>query len=251
MPRALNCLRSSPHYRRDAFTRGLQAAGLDVVQALPRPAKGDLLLCWNRYGAMDEQAAHFERSGGVVLVVENCPFGNSWRSGAWYSLARGQTAMAGGELVEGGPERWDGWCVALRQWQEGELVILGQRSIGNSGTASPPGWAERMQRAHGGRVRSHPGNEPAKVPLADDLRKAGEVLTWCSAAAIQALALGVAAWHAHPGFLAAQAARPIRERGLVAPLRSDEARLRTMRRAAWAIWSLDEIQTGLPIRRLL
>lgn len=251
MPRALNCLRASPHYRRDAFTRGLQAAGFDVVQSLPRPSAGDVLLCWNRYGAMEEQAAHFERQGAVVLVVENCPFGNDWRPGVWYSLARGQVAMAGGEFAPAGPERWDSWDVPVLPWQEGEAIVLGQRSIGNSGTASPPGWAERMQRAHGGRVRPHPGNEPAKVPLAVDLRKAGEVLTWCSAAAMQALLLGVAVWHSHHGFLAAPAARPLSQRGGIAPLRSDDARLRAMRRAAWAIWSLAEIESGTPIRRLL
>lgn len=251
MPRALNCLRSSPHYRRDAFTRGLQAAGLDVVQSLPRPAAGDVLLCWNRYGAMDEQAAHFERCGGVVLVAENCPLGNGWRPGAWYSLARSQVAMAGGEFAPAGPERWDSWSVEMRAWQVGETVVLGQRSIGNVSTASPPGWAERMQRAHGGRIRVHPGNEPPKVPLATDLRSAGEVLTWCSAAAVHALLLGVAVWHAHPGFLAAAAARPLSLRNTVAPLRSDDARLRTMRRAAWAMWSLNEIESGEPIRRLL
>ena len=251
MPRALNLLRSSPHYRRDAFTRGLQAAGFEVVQALPRPIPGDLLLCWNRYGGFEEQAAHFERQGGVVLVVENCPLGNSWRPGAWYSLARGQVAMSGGEFAPGGPERWDSWRVAMRPWQQGEAVVLGQRSIGNAHTASPPGWAERIQRAHGGRIRPHPGNAPADTPLEQDLRTAGEVLTWSSAAAVQALLLGVAVWHAHPGFLVAAAARPLSERGFVSPLRSDEARLRAVQRAAWAIWSLPEIESGAPIRRLL
>ena len=95
----------------------------------------------------------------------------------------------------------------------------------------------------------HPGTGEA-VPLADDLRKAGAVITWSSAAALQAMALGVPVWHAHPKFIGAPAARPLAE--WPGPGKRDEAaRLEVFRRLAWAIWSLDEIGSGEAVAAVL
>lgn len=247
MPRALNLLRASLHYRRDAFSDGLRAAGFELVDSLSKPGPGDVLLIWNRYGGAAEQAWHFERNGAAVLVAENSPLGDMLL-GRHYSLARSHVAMTGGAIPDGGPARWDSMGVSLAPWRTGgaETVILGQRSIGHPDVASPRGWAETVQRKIGGQIRQHPGTGPA-VPLADDLRNAGAVVTWSSAAAVQALALGVPVWHAHPAFIGAAAARPLAEWGKDAR-RDDAARLAAFRRLAWAIWTLDEIRAGEAIR---
>lgn len=147
MPRALNLLRRTVHYRRESFDLGLQAAGFDLADRIDRPAPADLLLCWNRYGAAAEMADHFERHGARVLVVENNPLGNDMHGGS-YSIARRHVAMTGGTWPEGGPdrwnawpERWDSWGIKLQPFRTGgaETVILAQRGIGHPDAASPAG----------------------------------------------------------------------------------------------------------------
>ena len=250
MPRALNLLRRSVHYRRECFDVGLKAAGFELVERVDRPAAGDLLLCWNRYGAAAEMADHFERHGVRVLVVENCPLGNDLRGGS-YSLARRHVAVTGGTWPYGGPARWDSWGINLRPFRTGgaETVIFGQRGIGHSDVRSPDGWAQAVQRRIGGRIREHPGTGLA-MPLWEDLINARDVVTWSSAAALQAMAMGVPVWYDHPGFVGAPAAWPVSTYG-ADPKRDDGARLEVFRRLAWAIWSLDEIRSGAAIRTVL
>lgn len=247
MPRALNLLRTALHYRREVFNRGLQAAGFQLVDTLRDPRPGDVLLLWNRYL---EDADEFERRGATVLVAENCPLGNDFRGGS-LSLARRQVALTGGEIALGGPERWDSWGVDLRPWRErgGETVILAQRGIGHRSARSPNGWAEQVRARIGGRIRAHPGTSATALPLVSDLKRASAVITWSSAAAVQALMLGVPVWHEHPAFVGAPASRPLSE-WPCPPRCDDEARLAVLRRLAWGIWTFDEIASGEPIRRL-
>jgi hypothetical protein len=185
-----------------------------------------------------------------VLVSENCPFGNDFQGGA-FSLARRHVALTGGHIEEGGPERWDAWGVDLRPWRDtgGEIVVLEQRGIGHPAVRSPSGWAEHARRITGGRIRRHPGNGTAVVPLREDLRRASGVITWSSAAAVQALVLGVPVWFEHAEFVGAVASKPLGE-WPAEPRRDDDARLRVMRRLAWAIWTLPEIERGEPFGRL-
>lgn len=254
MPRALNTLRASLHYRREAFDAGLRAAGLDVVSQLPDPGPGDLLLIWNRYGGYHELACQFEARGAQVLVVENGYLGKAWRGGEWFALALGHHAGAG-RWPDGGRERWDGWNVELAPFRKhgSETVILGQRGIGEPGVRSPDHWAEGMKTicpGHGFRVRPHPGTGPAK-PLAEDLADAAAVYTWNSGAALQALLLGVPVWYCFPLWIGGRAGAPWAQLGYMPPNTDPEARLAMFRRLAWAMWTLDEIKTGEPIRRLL
>lgn len=252
LPRAVNLLREAAHYRRESFDAGLQAAGFDLVRHIDRPAPGDLVLTWNAYGHFGDEGRRFQAAGGRHLVAENGPLGKSWRGGEWFSLALGAVALTCGEFQAHGSGRWDSWGVELAPWREpgGECVILGQRGIGAPSVASPTGWAERVRDQQGGRVRPHPGRGEGK-PLAEDLAGAAEVVTWSSAAAVQALAIGIPVWHAHPGFVMAGASRPLKDRGFTHPLRDDETRLAAFRRLAWCTWTLAEIRTGEPIRCLL
>lgn len=244
-------LRPALHYRREAFNDGLRAAGFDVVEQLPKPQPGDALLIWNRYAGFHEVAHAFERAGALVLVCENGWLGKAWRGGEWFSLCRDHHAGAGRWAI-GGPQRWDCWGVEMAPYRTDgdEAVIFGQRGIGEPGIASPHNWAEATRHRIGGRIRPHPGNAAPAVPLADDLRRARECATWNSAAGLHALLLGVPVWHAFPQWIGAGASRPLAEWGKADPMRHDGARLEMFRRLAWAMWTLDEIRTGGPIRRL-
>jgi hypothetical protein len=249
LPRVLNLLRAGLHYRRQCFDQGLQAAGFKLVSTLTDPRPGDLLVIWNRYGGYHEHAQIFERAGASVLVVENGLLSKTWRGGEWFSLSLGHCGGAG-EFKPAGPERLDSWGVPMAPWREGgrETVILGQRGIGEPGVASPTNWAEGVQRRIGGRIRQHPGKGEGK-PLADDLVNAREVITWHSAAALQALMLGVPVWYDCPTWIGAGAARPLSQ-WPGQPKADDAARLEMFRRLAWCNWTLDEIKTGAPIARL-
>lgn len=247
--RAVCRLRESIHYRRDAFCRGLAAAGFEVVERQQRPQPCDLLVVWNRYGAYAEDANRYEQAGARVLVVENGHLGKAWRGSDWYSLALGHHSGAG-RWVDGGPGRWDGWGVELAPWvRRGETLILGQRGIGEPGIASPGLWAETVQRQIGGRIRPHPGKNPALVSLERDLQGVGQVVTWHSGAALQALVLGVPVWHAFPQWIGAGAARPLSD--WPNQNRDDAARLEMFRRLAWAQWELHEVETGEAIVSVL
>jgi hypothetical protein len=250
MPRALNLLRASLHYRRESFDRGLRAAGFDIVDRIAQPRWDDVLLIWNRYSAFDDQARMFEGAGATVLVVENGWLGKDWRGGEWFALSVGHHAGAG-RWKDGGPERWDGWHVELEPWRRDgtETVILGQRGIGERGVRSPEQWAETTRRRIGGRIRPHPGTAAAR-PLREDLAGARDVATWHSGAALLALMWGVPCWYEYPRWIGAGAGRSLAE-WPGEPRRDDGARLATFRRLAWAMWTLDEIRSGAPIRRLL
>lgn len=252
MPRALNLLRRSPHYRRDAFDAGLKAAGYQVVHTLRDKIRSDdVLVVWNRDGGFDEEAMRFEHAGARVLVAENGYLGNEWNGALWYSLALGQHAGAG-KWFPGGPERWDALGVPLAPWRTGgtETLILAQRGIGAPGVKSPDRWAENTQRRIGGRIRPHPGNGPAPVPLPRDLRDVAQVLTWHSAAALMALLTGVPVWYGFDRWIGAGACRPLAEFG-GEPLRDDAARLAMFQRMAWSMWTVNELYSGVPFKHLL
>jgi hypothetical protein len=253
LPRALNLLRQSLHYRRESFDAGLRAAGFDLVDQLPRPRVDDLLVIWNRYGGFDEHARRFEGAGGTVLVAENGWLGKHWRGGEWFALAVGHHAGAG-RWPDGGPARWDGWSVALGPWRTGgaETVILGQRSIGEVGVRSPDGWAEAARARIGrGRVRPHPGNAAPAVDLAADLASAREVVTWHSAGGAAGADMGHSGLVRLPAVDRRRRGAPAERLAERTAARATGARLAMFRRLAWAMWTLDEIRTGEPIRRLV
>lgn len=251
MPRALNLLRATPHYRRDAFGAGLQAAGFDVVDQLPDPSRGDAVLIWNRYGGHHERALAFERAGGIVFVAENSPLGNDALPSGCYSLALGAVAIVGGRFPSHDDSRLEAFRLRLGDWTSarGPGVVFGQRGIGSPSAASPRGWAEDVARRLGGRVRPHPGTATPAVALESDLASAEWAATWASAAAIRAIILGVPVHFAHPGFVLSEACEPIS--AWPKRKRDDRARLGALRRLAWCIHSVDEIRSGDAFRRTL
>jgi hypothetical protein len=243
LPRALNLLRPEPEFRHDVFTEGLQAAGFDVVERIADPKPQDVCLIWNRGRANDDQARRFSR----VLVAENAYV----RLKGWYALARDHHNGVGHWSV-GGPERWASLGVELQPWRTGrEIVILGQRGIGERGVASGRGWEDEARRRVGGRIRPHPGRDKDRaIPLEQDLKEAACVVTWGSAAAFQALIMGVPVFYGLKGWIGSRAGRHV-ENFSLGPVRDDAARLAMFERLAWAQSHVDEIRTGEAIRRLL
>lgn len=258
MGRALSLLRESAAYRAGAFKDGLSAAGYRVVSQIIDPRPDDVLVIWNRYHQFDGEARRFERAGARVVIAENGHLDKRWRNetgNGWYSLALGHHAGAG-TWHYGGPDRWDSWGVALEPWRYGglEVVILGQRGIGEPGIAAPKGWAEAVRRRlpMPSRIRPHPGRNGIACPLEDDLRDAACVVTWHSAAAARALICGVPVFYESPTWIGRDAGKPVS--ALIAgeePKRDDVARLEMFRRLAWAMWRLDEIENGSAFRHLL
>ena len=59
--------------------------------------------------------------------------------------------------------------------------------------------------------------------------------------------LGIPVWYGCAGWIGAPAARPLTE-WPDKPLASDERRLQVMRDLAWAIWTIDEIESGDALR---
>lgn len=223
-----NLLRPDLHYRRQAFDRGLQAAGFKQGNV----KNCDVLLIWNRYSQYETTADRVEARGGRVLVAENATWGNDFLGGKWFSIWPRYHNRAD-NIRDGGPDRWDELGVQLAGWRPegGEIVGLMQRGIGPRGTPqrwTPPGCT---------RIRPHPGTKPC-VPLEEDLKHASEVRTWGSGAAVKALMHGIRVKSYMPKWCGEQD-------------NTDAGRLAMFRRLAWSQWTLAEIEQGVPFAWLL
>lgn len=252
--RAYLTLPVRPPYDAPTFAAGLRAAGYSVIPRAPLPneATADtVLLIWNRSRSKDDTARMVESAGGRVLVAENAYLGGP----DWRALALRQHAGAG-EWPEGDDGRWDALGLALEPWRAsgGHVLVLGQRGIGHPSVAMPQGWDRRMlallQKRTARRLvfRPHPATVKAPRPLADDLVGCHAVVTWSSAAGLQALVAGIPVFCGLRKWIGAAACWPA-EHDIEDPWLGD--RLPMLRRLAWAQWTLTELSSGEPFRRLL
>jgi hypothetical protein len=241
------------HYRRSAFQHGISTLGYEIKTYISDPRPGDALVIWNRTLRSGMDAERFERAGATIIVAENGYLGKGWRGGNWFSLALDQVGGSGGRWPHHGPSRWDSFAVELAPWRQGgdEVVILGQRGIGARHLRSPEQWAEKMQERIGGRIRAHPGKHDPSVSLEDDLSRAACVVTWASSAALQALLMGVPAWHELPTWIGSRASNHISDWGKLPHRQDSGARLELFRTLAWSMWQLSEIDSGEAFRALL
>jgi len=259
LARAWSLIRREPHYRHDAFLSGLAAAGHDVTDGAPTfPVKrGDVLVIWNRYHDREILAERFEADGGTVLVAENGYLRGRHDGGDYYALAvHGHNGS--GQWPDGGLERWDALGITLNPWRTvgRHILVAPNRPFGMRGTVMPAQWGERTadrlrkvtQRPV--RLRLHPGNGRAAVPLEDDLRDAWAVVIWSSSVGIKALVEGVPVVCEAPYWVCKGAALGSIDE-IYPRLDLSDMRLRAMRSLAWAQWSIPEIASGAAFRHLL
>lgn len=269
--RKAHCLiRPQPVYRREAFMAGLAAAGYDVRTGAPGAIEGgDVVVMWNRYAENHALALRYEAAGAVVLIAENGYLGRGGVSPhatdprEWYALAIGGH-NGSGTWPSGGPERWNALDIELQPWrtQGAHILVCPNRSFGRPDLIMPPRWAENVAKRLAAvtlreiRIRPHPGNYPAKVPLAQDLAQAWACVIWTSSAGVHALIAGVPVICEGPFWICKHAAftrlwaelddAQAADRWCSAALRQ-----RALERLAWAQWHVDEIARGDCFRHLL
>lgn len=246
--------RGTLHYRRECFLSGLASCGYEVDQPPKRePEPQDVLLVWNRHGLNEGHADRYERAGARVIVAENGFIGADEHGNQLYALAL-RHHLGAGEWAQGPEDRWSPLKVSLRQWRKDgrEIIVLPQRGIGPKGVAMPAGWTEdvvtrlKQVTARPIRVRNHPG--ASRTDPWDDLQDAWAAVTWASGAGIKAICHGVPVFHELPQWIGSLSARfgisQIEE-----PYLGD--RLPMLERLAHAQYSIQQISSGEPFRRLL
>lgn len=258
MPTALVDIKPLPTYRRDAFAAGLSRLGYVVTHHDHMPEAGGVFVTWNLHGANENKAEMWRRAGGKVLVAEN-GFVRGADGKPTYSLARDGHNGAGKWYV-GGSERWEALGIKLKPWNcnmKGHILIVGQRGIGSKEMRSPANWHEitknqiaRMTKLRL-QVRAHPG-KPAQEQadqIRRDLNGACCCVIWSSATGVRALIEGIPVFQYAPHWVCEDAAGRL---GVAfPPTTSDDDRLRAMVRMAWHQWSVEELATGEPMKRLL
>lgn len=258
MSRAFLMIRNDPVYRREAFAAGLRAQGFDVRGAPGNDIKpGDVLVCWNRYQEMHELACRFEAAGASVIVAENGYLGVDRSDRKIYAMADGYHNGRGCWHV-GGADRFAAMGITLQPWRTAgkHVLVCPNREFGTPGGIQPGMFAEKTA-AHLStltrrpiRVRPHPGNGPPKKPLADDLADAWAVVIWSSSAGVDALVAGIPVFCMSPYWICKSASFSNLKQ-IDAPPVDTIDRAKAFRALAWAQWSVQEIESGEPFRRLL
>ncbi len=259
MNRAFSLIRNAPHYRHEAFLSGLAAAGYEVHDRAPdRGRPGDVFVCWNRYGHVEQIADRFETEGGTVVVAENAYIHGRHDGGDYYALAiHGHNGS--GTVRVGGLERWNALGVQLKPWRtEGKhILVAANRDFGMRGFAMPTGWGERTAEAlrkvtqREVRLRLHPGNNRPAVPLENDLRDARAVVIWSSSVGVKALIEGIPVICAAPWWVCKSASHADWLDANLAHVDMDERREKAMHALAWSQWATSEIASGEPFDHLL
>lgn len=253
---AVCTIRPQPHYRREAFMDGLKAAGYSLCGRTydSKLKPNDVFVTWNRYGAFADEATSWEKRGGLVLVVENGYVGKDEQGRQFYAIAA-HGHNGSGRWPEPQYDRLSKLDIEFKPWRTyGEhILICGARGIGPPGIAQPAGWelviADRLRKLTKRpiRIRPHPGNNAAKIPLADDLKDCWAVVTWASNCATESLIAGIPAHYCGP-FIATAGAATRGIESIENPPVGD--RLETFQHLAWQQWSVAEIESGEPFERL-
>lgn len=247
-PIAYNLIRSGDHYRQEAFSTGLERAGLRAKECISKgPRSQDVLVIWNRYGDFENRAKEFERAGARVVVVENAYI----RHGKSFALSLGQHHHGG---IEVEPSH-----TLLHPAEGSHILVCAQRQIGSQMMKSPPEWAERTAerlKKHTKReirIRQHPGKHPPAVHLAADLKDCHACVVWSSSCGVEALLRGVQVFHDAPRFIAEQSCKSLAEVWL-GNADIDRAYGFTdtgVRHAMANQWTLEQVASGQAFTKLL
>jgi hypothetical protein len=232
---------------------------------------------WNRYAEMHQHALMVEAAGGRVVVAENGYLNagggtpkfdvhEGVQPGHYYALAIGGHNGSGTwpnrksgnwiDETETYGARWRALGVQLKRYREqgGHILVCPNRSFGRPDLIMPPGWPDQVARRLKARtqrevrVRPHPGNDRPKRPLEADLEGAHAVVIWSSSAGVHALVAGVQVICEGPAFIL-KGCCPGRVEDV--DLHNFAEREPHFERLAWAQWTVDEIASGEPFRRLL
>jgi hypothetical protein len=259
--KAICRIRPQPHYRRDAFEKGLTKVGYRIVEHARPESAADLLILWNRMGQDERDADEWESDGGTVIVCENGYMGRDENGHQLYAMSvHGHNGS--GWFPVGDGDRFGALGIELKPWcsnHGGHVLLCAQRGIGSQLMASPRRWdidtAARV-RAMGFkhvRVRQHPGRVPVTQPLPSldqDLEEALACLIWSSASGVRALQRGIPVAFTAPHWVASGAAgRGLA--GLQRLVQDDDSRLKTMQTVAWGQRTISEIESGEPFDTLV
>ncbi|MGE3932361.1 MAG: hypothetical protein AB7F67_03875 [Rhodospirillaceae bacterium] len=271
MSRAVLLIRHLPPERFRAFERGLAAAGYQVAHTAGfRPAPGDILVSWNRYGTAEVLCDQWERDGGVVLVAENGYVGTERGVARHYAIGLDSHNDPAGVVVpedaQPGERSRDVFGLDPAPWQRnrsdtngagapgGHILIAPNRSFGRRGRIMPEDWADQVARqvraiAHGRevRIRRHPGTAVPPTPLAADLAGAFCAVVWSSSVGVAALLAGVPVIALAPAWIGQRAAsRELAD--VLDPPRP--ARNPALDDIAWGMWTPAEVEAGAPFKHL-
>lgn len=150
--------------------------------------------------------------------------------------------------------------VEVKAWRNDgkKILVCAQRGIGSIGRASPAGWEHKVAADLRGQlgvqvvVRPHPGDNDPTIPLERDLDGARACVIWASGAGVKALVEGIPVFYGCPWWICSYGARRYQGAGsLVAPIENDSQRAVALERMAWAQWTVGEIESGEPFRRLV
>lgn len=249
-------IRQQPWYRREAFESGLRKAGYSLVQSGRPACREDLLVIWNRYGGMESMANTWEQLGGTVIVCENGYCGKDAEGRQFYAIGvHGHNGS--GWFPVSDEDRFSSLGIKLLPWRTGgeHILVCGQRGIGSATMASPQDWhsrmADRLRKVTDRpiKIRLHPGNQPAKTHLEDDLENAYACVIWSSGSGVKALQLGIPVFYDAPHWICEHAAERTEEINF--PAVSDLNREDAMHKMSYGQWSVAEIEAGIPFARIM
>jgi len=210
-----------------------------------------------------------EKAGGIVLVAENGYLGQGGstpkfdvvggvEAGHYYALAIGGH-NGSGSWYSGGPERFAALNVELKPWRSkgDHILVCPSRNFGRPDLIMPSSWLKQTGDALRKVsklpviVRDHPGNDRPKRQLAQDLERAAAVVVWASSAGVHALVQGIPVHAGAPHWICGTASVAIEQ--LLQPTHTAQHALRlwALQRLAWAQWTVDEIASGEPFKRLI
>lgn len=246
-----------PPYHGLEMAEGLKRLGYQVSREVVRnPSEKDILVIWNRYNRVQQEANAIEAAGGRVVVVENGYFGRNYRGGPWYAVSLRQHAIGG--LPKPDIDMWRRIDYPVKPWRtEGsEYVILAQRGIGSDEIKSPPDWHNKIAQNLSSltdkpmRIRPHPGAQTNLPPVSfgNDLDRAEAAITWASSAGIKAILEGTYVYYGLDGWIGGVCASHI---SLFPKWHKPVNRNQLLARLATAMWNLEEMQSGEGFRCLL
>lgn len=279
MPFAIVAIRREPWYRREALEEGLKRLGYTIkdpycntgpffrggVDRVEPSSRDDLIITWNRKLGHDEQVCElFEARGGTSIVLENGYLQRVDKS--MYAISVHGHNGSGWYPQDDSVDRFTPLGFPQRPWRTAgqHVLVCDQRGVGSKRMASPMGWGQRLKintelaLAERGtpvrevRLRPHPGNFVAKIPLEKDLKDAWACVVWSSACGVRALVEGIPVFVDAPDWICRDVA--YRPKALTKAFETpkftyDQVRI-ALNRMAHGQWSVEEIRSGEPFARM-